>query len=101
MSNVNHYQYIEKHGDEFSEKLGLPYSIKFDLSANGDKASGFDHVYEEMNIPKVQGRLVFMLGYFKPYVDERDEIGTLAWLRKALTDTTILNVLTELGVNDA
>ena len=96
MSYVNHYKFIERHGEEFSNAMKLPYNIAFDLSANGDKASAYDTIYEEMNVSKVKGRMIFLMSYFKPYSSEKDEIGINEWLRKNLSDEEVLNVLSTL-----
>lgn len=63
----SHYTYIEKYGEQFSQALGLPYSVNELTVAHGDKAYGYRHEWEGSGIPFAKGVMIFLLSYMHPW----------------------------------
>ena len=67
---MNHYQFIEKHGEAFSVLVGLSYNIDGLAGSHGDKCYGYKRRWEEAGIPFNHGALIYLLSYCSPYDKE-------------------------------
>lgn len=71
MSNVNHYKWLDKHFNNFIQKI---YNKEENLSgmivAHGDKCYGYKSDFEDAGIPFPHGVAIFLLSYMHPFNKE-------------------------------
>ena len=65
-TQMNHYEFIEKHGPKFSEMLGID-NVATMSGAHGDKCYQYRDAWEKQQIPFGIGCLVYLLTYVSPY----------------------------------
>ena len=92
--SCNHYDYIEKHGKAFSDRLRVEDVSKL-LSAHGDKSEQYKRTIEEAGYPFHKGAMVCLLTYVKPYSDavRQTETGWVSvrdWLFATLKHNPII-----------
>lgn len=63
---MDHYQFIEKHGPKFSEVLGID-NVATMTAAHGDKCYQYRDNWAKHQIPFGVGCLVYLLTYVSPY----------------------------------
>lgn len=71
---MNHYQWLDKHLDQFWYKvfgktLDEMYCAGI-VAAHGDKCYGYKSTWEDAGIPFAHGVAIFFLSYVEPYVSE-------------------------------
>lgn len=64
---MNHYKFIERFGQEFSDLVGLKYSVAELSVPHGDKCYGFKDEWEDAGIPFNHGAMIYLLSFCSPY----------------------------------
>jgi hypothetical protein len=71
MSDINHYDYLDKNFFDFLRKLGLSEdTIEGNcgiVRAHGDKGYGYRYFWEEKGIPFHKGMALYLLSYIRPF----------------------------------
>lgn len=68
---MNHYKWLDKNFGEFLSKIGKnPDNYKGLIVADGDKAYGFESIWNDNNIPFCHGVAIYLISKLAPYCDE-------------------------------
>lgn len=64
---INHYNYIEENGQQFSSDVKSPFDISTMLVAHGDKCYQYKDKWKKHGVPFHIGVMIYLLSYILPW----------------------------------
>lgn len=102
----NHYDWLNKNFNKFTKSLGFKEDLTGLISAHGDKAYQYEHLWKEKGIPFEHGVAMYLLTYVNPYAKQVREtangwINPCEWVIENYPRFKInFNLLTEIKENN-